>query len=381
MSGLRAPQSVQVITPRTVVRCERTDAAAGRGPRPTQSLSSATMTRQPHPPTTRTSGATGNGGGASAEVHQDDDKDAAGRLAPREAAGGRLGPVIQFVRGFTMGSADLVPGVSGGTMALVFGIYDPLVQVIRDAAASGARLVTGDLRGALGGLRRLSWRFLVPLVAGIVAAVIVLAGPLSLALERYPILMSAAFFGLIVGSVVVTIPVVDRWDARRLSVLAAVAGATFALLGLRGPGVADPGLLVLFAGGAVAVWAMILPGISGSLILVIIGLYDAVLTAAHDREVAALAVFALGATGGLALFSTALNWLLANYRDTVMAGLIGLMIGSLRVLWMWPAGDGVDDVRLGAPVAADVPGALLVLVAAGVAVIAVARIGRAGTRS
>lgn len=287
-----------------------------------------------------------------------------------------MGAVLQVVRGFAMGSADLVPGVSGGTIALVFGIYDDLVAEIYQASSAVGRLLRLDLDGAWRALRDVRWAFLVPLVAGIGLAVATLAGILRTLLAERPVLMSALFFGLIVGSIVVASDELDRRDLPRLVILTAVAAATFVLLGLRGMAMRDPGLAVMFAGGALAITAMILPGISGSFILLMIGLYQHLLDVVHQRGVVELAVFTAGAATGLAMFSAALHWLLEHHRATVMASLIGLMAGSLRVLWMWPTDQGgVGDVRLGTPVWADVPLVLAAGVVGSVGVIVIARLG------
>jgi putative membrane protein len=300
--------------------------------------------------------------------------------APRTPARLPAAVAAQVARGFSMGTADMVPGVSGGTIALVLGIYHDLVAVVRDGSAVLARSVRLDLRGGWEQLRRVDWLFLVPLLTGVGLAVAVLAGPLATLLEERPVQMSAVFFGLIVGSIVVALDEVGRWDATRAGLLVVVALLTFALLGLRGPAIARPGLPLVLAGGALASTAMILPGISGSFVLLMIGLYQAVLEAVHDRDVVVLAALAAGAAAGLAVFSTTLNWLLERHRDTVMAALIGVMAGSLRVLWMWPA-DGIGDTRLGRPVPAQVPGVVLAAVAAAVAVVVLARLARVRRRT
>ncbi len=272
-----------------------------------------------------------------------------------------------------MGSADLVPGVSGGTIALVLGIYDDVVAVVRDGATTLGEALRLDFAGAWRRLRAVDWTFLLPLLAGIASAIAVLAGPLSTLLEEHPVMMSAAFFGLVAGSVVVARAEVADWDIRRLLVAVTVAVATFLLLGLRGGRLEDPALLIVFAGGALASVAMILPGVSGSFLLLMVGLYQFVLEAVEAREVATIVTVALGAVTGLALFSSLLNRLLHDHHDTVMAALIGLLGGSLRVLWPWPAGDGVGDPALAAPRTDDVP------LAVGIAVIAAAVVWVAGS--
>lgn len=276
------------------------------------------------------------------------------------------------VRGFVMGSADLVPGVSGGTVALVFGIYQRLIDAIRTGSRAIGHLLRGDVAGFVERLRSVEWRFLLPLVAGILTAVATLSGLIEHLLENHPVPTSGAFMGLVVGSVIVAWQLLETRDGRRLGVLLVVSGATFALLGLREGtsestvGQADDAhLLAFLGGGAVAICAMILPGISGSFLLVTMGLYGPVLAAVNDRDLVRVVVFALGCVVGLGLFSQVLHWALANHYDTVMAALIGLMLGSLRVVWPWPA--GVDSTAIDAP--SDPVWSTVLLAVAGVAVV------------
>jgi putative membrane protein len=291
-------------------------------------------------------------------------------------------PLATLVGGFLMGSADIVPGVSGGTIALVIGIYERLVAQVRTGASALARLVRGDLSGAGAEARLVQWRFVVPLGVGILAAVALLSSALEHLLEEQPVALSGLFLGLVAGSVVVASREFrSPADGTRVAVVAGTAIAVFGLLGLRSGTAQDPSLLVFFAGGAVAVCAMILPGISGSFILLLLGLYDAVIGAVSDRDLVVVAVVGAGAVLGLALFSTLLHWLLANHHDLVLAALIGLMAGSLRVLWPWPAGeDGVGDTTLGAP-----DGQVLAVVGLAVVgflvVLVVARLGDRFTRT
>lgn len=278
--------------------------------------------------------------------------------------------------GFAMGSADIVPGVSGGTVALVLGIYDRLVGAIRQGTRGIAALLRGRPRDAWQALLAVDWGFLLTLLVGIGTAVVVLAGLLERLLEEQPVLLSAAFLGLVAGSVVVAADEVEH-PSRRVWVIGAVSAvATFLLLGLRAGTLDDPSLLVLFAGGALAICAMILPGVSGSFLLLLVGLYQVVLAAVDDRDLVTIATVGVGAVVGLALFSTLLHWLLDHHRDTVMAALLGLMVGSLRVLWPWPAGEaGVGDTRLGAP-DGQVLAATVLGVGAAVLVVVVARVAR-----
>lgn len=260
-------------------------------------------------------------------------------------------PLATFVGGFLMGSADIVPGVSGGTIALVIGIYERLIGQVRTGVSALSRVARADLRSGIAEARIVQWRFVVPLAVGILLAIGTLSSALDHLLEEQPILLSGLFLGLVIGSVVIAMREFDHAvGAPQWAVMAVTAVAVFALLGIR-PGVmTDPSLLIFALGGSVAICAMILPGISGSFILLLIGLYDAVIGAVSDRDLVVVAAVGLGAIVGLALFSTLLHWLLANFHDVVLAALIGLMAGSLRVLWPWPEGtEGVGDTALGTP--------------------------------
>ena len=255
--------------------------------------------------------------------------------------------IAQAVRGFLMGAADIVPGVSGGTVALVLGIYHRLITNVRTGSSALGRFVRADLRGGFDKLREVEWLFLIPLGAGIGAAIVALSHTIERLLEDEPVNMAALFFGLVVGSIVIASTLVRSWDVQRFAVLGGVAVVAFVLLGLRSGPVEDPALWVFFGSGAIAICAMILPGVSGSFLLLMLGMYDTVLAAVTDRDISALGVFMLGAVVGLALFSQVLHWGLVNHERTVLAGLIGLMVGSLRVLWPWP--DGTDGTEVSGP--------------------------------
>lgn len=247
-----------------------------------------------------------------------------------------------------MGTADLVPGVSGGTIALVLGIYERLVASIREGSSALGAFLRADVRGGVDRLRKVEWAFLLPLLGGILIAVVVLSSFLERQLEERPIILAAVFFGLVVASIVIAWRLIRMPAARHLMVGLVVAVAVFGLLGIgEGRATDDPGLLVFFGSGALAICAMILPGISGSLILLMIGMYAPVLSAVTDRSYVTIVVFAGGAVVGLAIFSQILNWALEHHHDLVLAGLIGLMAGSTRVLWPWPG--GVESPALGAP--------------------------------
>jgi len=257
-------------------------------------------------------------------------------------------------RGFLMGAADIVPGVSGGTVALVLGFYQRLVASIRAGSSALGRLIRFDIAGFRRWLAAVEWSFLVPLLVGILLAIIALAGVIERLLHDYPIEMAALFLGLIAGSIVIVWQLLTKRDAKRLGIMVVVGLTVFFLLGLR-EGTSEetvsqftePELWTFFVAGAIAICAMILPGVSGSFLLVMLGMYGPVLGAVNDRDVGTLLVFLIGATVGLALFSQGLHWALREHYDSVMAALIGLMVGSIRVLWPWP--DGLNTTSLGAP--------------------------------
>lgn len=243
-----------------------------------------------------------------------------------------------------MGAADIVPGVSGGTIALVFGIYERLLDNVRRGARAIGALLRADLAGVGQHLASVEWGFLLPLLAGIGTALALLASVIEGLLESNPEEMAGLFFGLVAGSIVVAWMLLRDRTTSDLAIIAAVGVVTFVLLGYQSGPVSDPSPLAFFGAGAVAICAMILPGISGSFLLLMMGMYAAVLGAVHDRtssDLASLGLFTVGAVLGLALFSTGLGWLLDRYHNRVLATLIGLMLGSFRVLWPWPNGVGI----------------------------------------
>jgi putative membrane protein len=278
--------------------------------------------------------------------------------------------------GFLMGTADLIPGVSGGTIALVLGIYRRLVASIKEvssALGSMFRLAWSDVGRHL---KAVEWGFIIPLGVGIVAAVVLLSSFLEHQLEARPVILAAAFFGLVLASTVYAWRMIDQPSARSAVITATVGVVLFMLLGF-GPAqtAADPSLIVFAASGALAVCAMILPGISGSLTLVLIGMYGAALGAVTSRDFGSILALLAGAAVGLALFSQLLNWALSRHHDIVLAAMVGLLAGSLRILWPWP--DGLNGPGLGAP-GAEWP---LALLAAGIGMLAIFAISRIASDS
>ncbi len=250
--------------------------------------------------------------------------------------------VVQVVRGFLMGGADIIPGVSGGTIALVLGIYERLVTAISHVDGQLVRLLLGRQWQAAASYVDL--RFVVSLGLGIVLGIGSLAGLMGHLLLHQRNYTLAVFFGLILGSSVIVAKMVrPRGLGTGLGACLLAAGAAcfaFWLVGLEQVGFHDSPWY-FFGCGAVAICAMILPGISGAYILWLLGAYVVVTGIIHDAiklqaapgELLSLGIFAAGCATGLVLFSKLLKWLLAHAHAPVMSILGGFMLGSLRLMW------------------------------------------------
>ena len=239
------------------------------------------------------------------------------------------------LRGFCMGAADVVPGVSGGTMAFILGIYQELLAAIQAVDLSLARqLLKGRWREALASF---PWRFLGVLGAGILLAITTLAKGLSWALHHHPAPVWGFFAGLVLASILVVQRRVEHWSGGLLLAAALAALLLYVLVGLV-PAATPEAPWFLILSGALASCAMILPGISGSFILVLLGKYHYVLEAVVERDLETLALVALGCALGLMSIARLLGWLLRGYHDVTVAGLTGLLVGSLRALWPWKIG-------------------------------------------
>jgi len=242
------------------------------------------------------------------------------------------GFVALTVKGFCIGAANVIPGVSGGTIALILGIYKELIDAIGSFNLRVLRLAVAlKVREALGAI---SWPFLLPVGLGILLATVSLAQILSVLLETYPVMIWSFFFGLILSSVLTVSKVVQVWGILTFTATALGAVGAFFLFGLV-PTATPDALWFLFVSGLLAICAMILPGISGAYILVLLGKYHYALEAINQRDLVALFILAAGAAVGLLSFVRVIGWLLNKYHDVTMAVLIGLMLGSLRRIWPW----------------------------------------------
>ena len=240
--------------------------------------------------------------------------------------------ILIFIRGLLMGSADIVPGVSGGTIALITGIYAHLVEAIsRIRFAFVKPLLKGDINGFIQGLfDEIEFKFFIPLVLGIGVAFLTLAKVVTYCMDVHTALTYAFFLGLIIASAVILFKKLNEINLKNL--LFALLGAilTFIFVSLN-PIAANHSLPVIFISGMIAICAMILPGISGSFLLLLLGQYKHMLNALHQLNIVEIIVFVVGALIGILGFSKILNYLLKNHEEVTMAFLIGVMLGSLKV--------------------------------------------------
>lgn len=240
-----------------------------------------------------------------------------------------------FVRGMLMGTADVIPGVSGGTVALVVGIYERLISSVRAGASGVFHAVRLDLAGARRRFAEVDWGLVLPLGVGIVLALYIGSRIIPGLREEYPVQVSALFFGLILGSIVIPLGRMRHIGGREVALMAAFAVLAFVIVGIPPREIPDPSLWIVFPFAAIAICAMILPGISGAFLLLVLGIYDPTLEALSGFDLPYIAVFVAGAAVGLGLFSKLLEWLLEHHHELTMAALVGLMVGSLRALWPW----------------------------------------------
>lgn len=237
-----------------------------------------------------------------------------------------------YLTGLGMGAADTVPGVSGGTIAFVSGIYADFLGGIKSINLDLLRLLLkGDIKGAL---NHVPWRFLLSVGLGIATAVLSLARLVSWLMENERIYLFAFFFGLVIASGVAVAARMKRWNLTYLLAMLAGTAAAYLIVGLVPVEMAHTPL-ILFLSGMVAITAMILPGISGSSILLVLGQYHHVLSAVKNFDFGTLIPLAAGCVVGIGVFSRILSWLLKRYEQTTIAVLIGFVIGSLRAVWPW----------------------------------------------
>ncbi|EJK2113933.1 DUF368 domain-containing protein [Vibrio navarrensis] len=237
-----------------------------------------------------------------------------------------------FLKGLAMGAADVVPGVSGGTIAFITGIYDTLLESIRRINPSIFRL--WKAQGFKAAFKHINGFFLIALFGGVLTSIATLAKLITWMLANHPIPIWSFFFGLILVSVYHILRQVERKDVPRFALL--LLGIIFAYsITVLKPLHLEPTSLNVLLAGAIAICAMILPGISGSFILLLIGMYAPVLGAVKNVQLDILGLFLAGCVAGLLTFSHVLSWLLRRFRDFTLMFLTGLMIGTLPKIWPW----------------------------------------------
>jgi putative membrane protein len=236
-----------------------------------------------------------------------------------------------FLTGIAMGAADVVPGVSGGTMAFILGIYEDLLLAIKSFDLHLVKLLSRfRIREAL---EHVPWQFLAALGLGIVMAILSLAHIVSWLLEHQPIYLFAFFFGLVLASIV-AVGASLQWQPTTIGMLIVGTVVAYVIVGLVPLDMPhDP--LTVFISGMIAITAMILPGISGSFMLLILNQYDYILNAVKDLDILGLLPLMVGMAVGITVFARVLSWLLKRYHQATVAVLVGFMIGSLRRIWPW----------------------------------------------
>lgn len=239
---------------------------------------------------------------------------------------------IVALKGMAMGAADVVPGVSGGTIAFISGIYEELITSLNNIDLQLFKTWQRD--GLKAAWKRVNGNFLLALFIGIAISVLTLVHVISQLLENEPILVWSFFFGLVSASIIFVARGIERWTAA--TAMAFVLGAVLAyLITIIPAGANNQSLPYLFLSGALAVCAMILPGISGAFILVLLGSYKTILDAVDQRDMLIVATVGLGAVFGLLSFSKLLKWMFAKYKNLTLALLTGFMLGSLNKIWPW----------------------------------------------
>ena len=240
--------------------------------------------------------------------------------------------LIISLKGIAMGAADAVPGVSGGTIAFISGIYEELISTISNINLSLFKTLFS--KGLKPFLKDLNGNFITALMIGIVISFVSFMRLAKYLLENHPILIWSFFFGLIIASIYFVGKQITKWSISTISAL--IIGVVIAFYITTLPALAsNDNSLYLFISGSIAICAMILPGISGSFILIILGAYKTLSDALHDFDIKKILIFAVGALVGLLSFSHLLKWLFKNYHNITLALLTGFIFGSLNKVWPW----------------------------------------------
>lgn len=240
--------------------------------------------------------------------------------------------IFTFFKGMAMGAADIVPGVSGGTIAFITGIYDRLLAAINAVKFSVLKTLKTD--GIAAAWKSIDATFLVVLLGGMLTSIVMLSKPIKYALEHHPVLLWSFFFGLVLASIWLVGKQVKQYNAGTIALFFLGSALAFWITTLETLQGSD-NLMYIFFAGAIAICAMILPGVSGAFILLVLGVYQIVIGAIHDKDLKLIAIFGIGCVVGLLTFSRVLKWLLNNTRPQTLAVLSGFLLGSLNKIWPW----------------------------------------------
>ncbi|MGB3181486.1 MAG: DUF368 domain-containing protein [Cyclobacteriaceae bacterium] len=240
--------------------------------------------------------------------------------------------ILLFFKGIGMGGADVVPGVSGGTIAFITGIYEELLDSIGEVDVPAFKLLVSGKFSEF--WYKINGTFLLVLLSGIFVSLLSLAKLITFLLENYPIQLWSFFFGLIIISSIYVARTIKKWNLR--VVIGGLAGIAVAYyITVATPAETPTDSWFIFLSGSLAICAMILPGISGSFILLILGKYEYIVNALSQYKISTLLIFGAGCVTGLLIFSRLISWLLDRYESMTIAILSGFMIGSLNKIWPW----------------------------------------------
>jgi len=239
---------------------------------------------------------------------------------------------IISLKGVAMGAADVVPGVSGGTIAFISGIYEELISSINKVSLNTFKILKKDGLNAM--WKSVNGNFLISLLIGIAVSIVSLAKVIRYLLETQPILVWSFFFGLVLASILYVAKQITKWHLGTILLLI-LGGVLAYYITTLTPQTAEISYPYILFSGALAICAMILPGISGSYILLLLGVYRPVLDAIHEKDLKIIGTLMLGAVVGILSFSRLLKWLFDHYKDLTLATLTGFIIGSLNKIWPW----------------------------------------------
>ena len=239
---------------------------------------------------------------------------------------------LLVLKGMGMGAADVVPGVSGGTIAFIVGIYEELIDSIKSINGASLKLLfTGKIAAFW---KAINANFLLSIIAGIGISIFSLAKIITWLLTDHPILVWSFFFGLVLASTWFVSKDIKKWDWK--TILSYIIGIVIAFyITVATPAETPSNLFFIFLCGAIAICAMILPGISGAFILLLLGKYQFIMQAVGDLNIPVIVIFVVGAVAGIISFSHLLSWLLKHWHDVTVAVLMGFMVGSLNKVWPW----------------------------------------------